>query len=95
MADRVHVPDVWGSSGAVAPDPWTVAVPLVPPPHDAYRRHDPRQDADSADDVVRSGVAPDHGEERHVREDPGTDTWRQVSRGMDHAPAVQGGHGPF
>jgi len=76
MARRVHMPEVWGSSGAVAPDPRTVAVQVVPPPHDAYLRHDPRQDADSADDVVRRGVARDHGEERHVREDPGTDTWR-------------------
>ena len=95
MASRVHVSEVWGSSGAVAPDPRSVDVQFVPLPHAAYLWHDLRQDEDSTDDMVRSGVACDNGEERHVREDPGTDAWRQVSRGMDHASAVQGGHGPF
>ena len=70
MAHRVHVPEVWGSSRAMAPDPWTIAMPFVPLPYNAYFRHDPRQDADSADNMVRSGVACNHGEERHVREDP-------------------------
>lgn len=93
MAHRVRMSEVWGSSGAMAPDPRTVAVQIVSPPHDGYLRHDLRQDADAADDVVRDGVARDHSEERHVSEDPGTDAWHQVPRGMDHASAVQGGYG--
>lgn len=70
MARRVQMPEVRGGGGAVAPDSRTIEMQFVPLSHDAYFRHDPGQDASAADDLVRSGVACNHGEERPVRKDP-------------------------
>lgn len=69
MARRFQMPEVRGG-GAMAADSRTIEMQFVPLSHDAYFWHDPGQDANAADDLVRSCVACNHGEERPVREDP-------------------------
>ena len=95
LAAGVHVPQVRDDGAVVAAFPWAACVFVVPLPGNGDRWHHPRQDANAANHMVRGRMAPDHRQERAVREDSRTDAWRQVSRSVDHASAVPRGDGAF
>ena len=65
----------------------------VSPPDIGNGWHDPGKNANSIDDLVRSRMARDDGQERPFRQDPGTNVGHQLPDSLGDAttiPSVDG-----